>query len=64
MQQEANLTISQVANIVGVHRNTVLNYETKGYVEPMRDNNNFRRYSLQEALKLKRIVELRKPGNE
>ena len=56
---ESNLTISQVANIAGCHRGTVLNYERRGYIKPFRDNNNFRRYSLQEALKLKEILNVR-----
>jgi len=60
---EANLTVEQVANIAGCHRNTVLNYEKQGYLTPMRDHNNFRRYTLQQALKLKKIFETRRPAH-
>ena len=61
---EANLTVDQVVKVVGCHRNTVLNYEKEGYIAPMRDHNNFRRYTLQQALKLKKIFEIRKPTSE
>ena len=59
-----NLSVSEVAEIVGCHRNTLLRYEKDGYVSPMRDNNNYRRYSLQQALELKKILNLRKPSNQ
>ncbi|MBW1613806.1 MAG: MerR family DNA-binding transcriptional regulator [Deltaproteobacteria bacterium] len=58
--QEANLTISQVAKVAGCHPNTVLNYEQRGYIQPMRDNNNFRRYPLADALRLKEILSITK----
>ncbi len=61
MKNEYDLTVEQVAQIAGCHRNTVLRYEKEGYVSPMRDRNNYRRYSLQDALKLKEIINLRKP---
>ena len=61
---EANLTVDQVAKVAGCHRNTVLKYEREGYIAPLRDNNNFRRYTLQQALKLKKIFEIRKPTSE
>lgn len=64
MMNEYNLTVKQVAGIVGCHRNTVLRYEKYGYVSPMRDKNNYRRYSLQQALKLKKIIDLRKPSKK
>ena len=60
-----DLTVSQVAKIVGCHINTVKNYEGRGYIQAMRDNNNIRRYPLAEALKLKEILEIRRrAGNE
>ena len=58
---EANLTIIQVAEIAGCHRGTVLNYEKRGYIKPLRDHNNHRRYTKHDALKLKQILEIRKP---
>lgn len=59
---EANLTVSGVAQIAGCHRNTVLNYEKRGYLKPLRDNNRFRRFSMKEALRLKEILEIRTGG--
>jgi DNA-binding transcriptional MerR regulator len=61
MTIEVNLTVSQVAEIAGCHRGTVLNYERRGYLKPFRDNNNFRRYSRRDAVKLKQILEIRRP---
>ena len=56
---EMNLTTCQVAKIAGCHSNTVLNYEKRGYIHPSRDFNGFRRYSLQDALRLKDILNVR-----
>lgn len=60
---KTNLTVEQVANIAGCHRNTVLNYEKHGYLTPLRDHNNFRRYTLQQAKKLKSLLEIRRPAS-
>lgn len=57
-----DLRIYQVAKIANCHINTVKNYEKKGYIEALRDANNHRRYSLQEALKLKEILSIRTRG--
>ena len=59
---EANMTVSEVAAYAECHRNTVLNYERQGYIQSLRDNNNFRRYTKSEAKKLKEILNIRKPG--
>jgi DNA-binding transcriptional MerR regulator len=61
MNNDVNLTVEQVARIAGCHRNTVLNYERYGYLKPFRDSNNFRRYTKQDALKLKQLLEIRRP---
>ena len=60
MSNKYDLTIKEVAEIVGCHRNTLIRYEKGGYVSPMRDNNNYRRYTLQQALKIKKILNLRR----
>jgi DNA-binding transcriptional MerR regulator len=60
MEIKYDLTTEQVARIAGCHRNTVLRYERNGYLNPMRDNNNFRRYSLQDAIKIKKLLSIRK----
>jgi len=57
---KTDLTVDQVAKVAGCHRNTVLNYEKRGYIKTMRDNNNFRRYSLQDAIKNKKLLTIRK----
>jgi DNA-binding transcriptional MerR regulator len=62
MSTNADLTVSQVAEIAGCHPRTVLNYEKKGYIKPFRDNNNFRRYTKEDALKLKQLLEIRRPA--
>jgi len=61
MEQE--MTVTQVANFCGCHRATVLNYESRGYIESLRDVNNFRRFPRREAKKLKEILSMRKPSN-
>ncbi len=58
------LRVSEVASIAGCHRNTVLRYDEKGMIQSMRDNNNFRRYPIKEALKLKEILSFREGINE
>lgn len=62
MKNKYDLTVKEVARIIGCHRNTILRYEKDGYVSPMRDKNNYRRYSLQQALELKKILNLRRPS--
>ena len=60
--EKKNLTVAQVAQIAGCHILTVKNYERRGYIRPWRDNNNHRRFSLAEALKLKEVLTIRKRG--
>jgi DNA-binding transcriptional MerR regulator len=62
MSTNADLTVNQVAEIAGCHGRTVLNYTKKGFLNPMRDHNNFRRYTKQDALKLKQLLEIRRPS--
>jgi len=64
MNIEANLTVCQVAELADCHRGTVLNYERRGFIKAFRDNNNFRRFTKRDALKLKHILEIRKPLEE
>lgn len=60
---EKNLRVADVARIAGCHILTVKNYENRGYIQPERDVNNHRRYSLADALKLKEILTIRKRPN-
>jgi DNA-binding transcriptional MerR regulator len=61
MSTNADLTVSQVAEFAGCHPRTVLNYEKRGYIKPYRDHNNFRRYTKEDAKKLKQLLEIRRP---
>ena len=56
----ANLTVAQVARFANCHDHTVRSYEKRGYIKAYRDFNNFRRFTLQEAIKLKEILSCRK----
>jgi DNA-binding transcriptional MerR regulator len=62
MNNDVNLTVEQVARIAGCHRNTVLNYESRGFIQSYRDNNNFRRYTQEDAKKLKQLLDIRRPA--
>jgi len=56
---KTDLTVAKVAEIGECHRNTVLAYEKRGLIRGLRDRNGFRRFSLDEALKLKRLLSTR-----
>jgi DNA-binding transcriptional MerR regulator len=56
---ETQLRVADVAGIAMCHRSTVLRYERKGLIHSLRDNNGFRRFSLEAALKLKNLLSLR-----
>lgn len=58
--QKTVLTVADVARIANCHRSTVLRYEEKGVLRAKRDTNNFRRYSLEDALRLKDLLSLRR----
>jgi len=60
--QTQDLLVQEVARIADCHRNTVLRYEQRGFITASRDLNGFRRYSLEEALKLKELLERRVEG--
>ena len=55
--KDQRLRVQEVADLLGVHRNTVLNLEQRGYVKPARDFNNHRRFSLHDAMRLKKLLE-------
>jgi hypothetical protein len=61
-RNSAELTVAQVGDIAGCHRNTVLNYERKNLIRSMRDRNNYRRFSVEDALKLKSMLTSRTPS--
>ena len=55
------LKTSQVAKLCGVHCQTILNYCKRGLVTPVRDINNYRRFSQEDVEKLQRILNARWP---
>ncbi len=54
-----DLSVAGAAKVAECHRNTVLRYTAKGVIKASRDLNNFRRYELAEALKLKELLNAR-----
>jgi len=54
--EKYNLYPAQVGAIAGCHSTTVKQYEKRGVIRSKRDINGYRRYSIEEALKLKRIL--------
>ena len=53
------LTVQQVADILGIYRGTVINYEKKGiFPEPKRNHiNGYREYTEEDLEHLKNILE-------
>lgn len=53
------LTVQQVADILGIYRGTVINYEKKGIFPQPRRNpiNGYREYTQEDIEKLKSIVD-------
>ncbi len=58
-----DLKTSEVARIAGVHEHTVRKYADNGAIMSYRDNNNFRRYPLESAFQLKKIMATRTPSH-
>ena len=54
-----DLLTHEVAELCGVHPNTIRIYEGRGVIESTRDLNNYRRYELKNALHLKKLINLR-----
>lgn len=52
-------TVQQVANMLGVYRGTVINYEKRGIFPPPRRNpiNGYREYTEEDLDNLRRIME-------
>ncbi|MDH3575983.1 MAG: MerR family transcriptional regulator [Desulfobacteraceae bacterium] len=64
MEMEKDLKVSEVARIAGCHIKTVINHEKRGTIKASRDIYNYRRFSIEDAQKLKKILSARWPGNE
>jgi DNA-binding transcriptional MerR regulator len=56
MAGQEELMTAQVAEIAGCHPNTVKRYEVKGLIKAKRDRNGFRRFTVKEAHKLKKML--------
>jgi len=53
---KTELSVIEVARMAECHPNTVRRYTRIGAIQASRDINNFRRYDLAEALKLKKLL--------
>ena len=60
--EHAVYVISVVADLAGVHPQTLRMYERRGLLEPKRTAGNSRRYSEEDVHQLKRIQELTQEG--
>jgi DNA-binding transcriptional MerR regulator len=47
------LTVKQVSKILGVHENSVRNFDRRGLIKSYRDHRDYRLFDLQDVLKLK-----------
>lgn len=59
---DSNLRIGEVARLLGVTPKTIRHYEKVGLVEPRRSDNEYRLYSAEEVLRLRRIKQLQSLG--
>ena len=55
------LFIRDVADRVGCCKATIVNYEKKGLIKPIRDKNGFRRFTESQTLKLLESLNLQVP---
>lgn len=61
MKDNPDLTVAGLAKFASCHRNTVVSYCNRGLITAYRDVNNYRRFSKAEALKLKKLLNHRRP---
>lgn len=61
-KEEAQLTIKEVEEILEVPRATIRFYEKEGLINPQREGNRYRDYSLEDVERLKKIIIFRKAG--
>jgi len=47
------LTVKQVSKILGVHENSVRNFDRRGLIKSYRDHRHYRLFDLKDILKLK-----------
>ncbi|UCF02935.1 MAG: MerR family transcriptional regulator [Deltaproteobacteria bacterium] len=51
-----NLFVAEVAQLAGCHVSTVYRYEKRGLIRSSRDRNGWRRFSLEEAVRLREML--------
>ena len=56
------LTVGEVAEILGVNKNTILHYDRKGLICSIRSDNNYRYYHKKQINAFREILNLRKIG--
>jgi DNA-binding transcriptional MerR regulator len=56
------LFIRDVAERVGCCKATIVNYEKKGLIKPIRDKNGFRRFTESQAVRLLEALNLQSPA--
>lgn len=56
------LTVGEIAEILGVNKNTILHYDRKGLINSIRSDNNYRYYYKSQVKSLREILSLRKIG--
>lgn len=64
MKEERNdlLTVGEIAEILGVNKNTILHYDRKGLISSTRSDNNYRYYHKKQINTFREILSLRKIG--
>jgi predicted site-specific integrase-resolvase len=55
---------AEAAEALGVHRDTLLNFERRGVIHPQRDWAGHRRYSAEDLATLRRVISGRHPARE
>ena len=61
---EPTIKIGRAAKIIGCHPQTLLNYEKKGIISPVRDIYGHRRYRHEDILKMQSIFSATWPQSE
>lgn len=61
-KNENLLTVSEVAEVLGINKNTILHYDREGVIKAIRNENNYRFYNEKKIKNFKFILKLRKLG--
>ncbi len=52
------MSISEVAKLLGIHEQTIRNYERKHLIKPKRDKNNYRFFAKDDVLRISVVIKL------